>query len=176
MQTLWCNSLFLSSLQAGGSLPLLTTPVGFSSPQHLHPSYSLQCSFFFILNYGVCSPSLWIIFWVIYPDVSVIQLYSWNKVSLEASILLSFQIPSMNIYDLISFDIHYLPLMADRDQIFLLPVMLPSNFQYNYTTIYQINNKYLHYYDHISITHCRTKNGILISFPFLQHFVFFWNW
>ena len=75
-----CDSLFLIPLHAWGSLPPVASPVEFSSPPHLHPSYPLRCSLLCTFNCRVCSASLCVVFWVIYMDMSVTYLYRWDKV------------------------------------------------------------------------------------------------
>ena len=57
----------------------------FCSPLHFSSSYLLRCGLFSTLSCGVCSANLWVIFWIIYACVSVIQLYPWDQVNLGSS-------------------------------------------------------------------------------------------
>lgn len=87
-----CDSLFLALHPAPASLTPSDSHGPFCYPLHLCPSYSLQCGLFSILSCGVCFDRLWVIFWVIHLDLSVIQLYSWNDVAL--GLILPSSLPS----------------------------------------------------------------------------------
>lgn len=46
---------------------------------------SLIWPLLYIQLWKVCPASVWVVFWVIYTDVSVTQLYPWNEVSFRSS-------------------------------------------------------------------------------------------
>lgn len=78
---IFCFSPFSVPL---ASSQLWIATVHFTPKLCLLLSSLLLCSFIFVFSCGVCSVSLYVIFWVIYLDVSVLQ-YLWEEASIGSS-------------------------------------------------------------------------------------------
>lgn len=80
-----CDSVSLPSL-AQVCLPFMDSPkVPLAPHYHLCLSYPLQCVLFSTFSCGFCYSNPQAFFWVIYIEVSIIQLYLQDKVSLGSS-------------------------------------------------------------------------------------------
>ena len=92
MWVLLCESLSLYPLhahsippfsrQSHGSLQLPTMSLFFPP--------SLAWPLLYIQLWKVCSVSFWVIFWVIYTNVGITQLYLWDELSLGSSCCIIF--------------------------------------------------------------------------------------